>query len=48
MCYYLIEPDDEVDDSDISDSEFGLSEDEELINKNIKSSKVLYIKKNKI
>ena len=37
-----------ADDSDISDSEFGLSEDEELINKNIKSSKVLYIKKNKI
>ena len=37
-----------ADDSGISDSEFGLSEDEELINKNIKSSKVLYIKKHKV
>ena len=36
-----------VDDSSISNSGFGLSEDEDLINENIKNTKVLYIKKSK-
>lgn len=37
-----------ADDSSISNSDFGLSEDEDLINENIKNKKVLYIKNLKL
>ena len=35
-----------ADDSEISESDFGISENEELINKNIKEKRKLYVKKN--
>ena len=37
-----------TDNSVISSSEFGISEDEDIVDKNIKEKKVMYIKKKKI